>query len=187
MSIAARLRAVPWDAWTAYASILIYAASLFLTVLYLLDGMATFALIALPMLMVSIVALSLRSFFSATSRHRTFAMCLISVCALSYCGGSVRACMRLYLDRKVAMAGGEEILREWAEGIMNECQPDEPDQRLENDEIPVGVRTHLRGYVTANAEAVTIHLGGGFFHYWVNFRRYSGHPEHPATMSCAFE
>lgn len=39
MSIAGRLRAVPWDVWAAATSVVAYAISLILTVLALQDGM----------------------------------------------------------------------------------------------------------------------------------------------------
>ncbi|MDB5344717.1 MAG: hypothetical protein JWP89_3094 [Schlesneria sp.] len=174
MSIAGRLRAVPWDVWAAAASVVVYAISLVLTVLSLQDGMFLCVLIALPMLAGSALALACRLFLSAANRHRKFALCLVSVGVLSFCCGSVPMCMRWHLERKVAMAGGADVLRKWAEGIMDECQPNQPDRRLAADEVPIGVRSHLAGSVTANTGAFAIHLGGGFFHYWVNFRRYPG-------------
>jgi hypothetical protein len=174
MSIAGRLRAVSWDVWAAYASIFVYAMSLVLTVLFLQDGMFFCAFIALPMMAGSTLALACRLFLNAANRHRKFALYLVSVGLLSFCCGSVPMCMRWHLERKVAMAGGADVLRKWAEGIMDECQPNQPDRRLAADEVPIGVRTQLAGLVTANTEVVAIHLGGGFFHYWVNFRRDPG-------------
>jgi hypothetical protein len=179
------LRTIPWDVWTAYASVVIYALSLILIVSSLLDGMFLCAVLALPMLAVSILALAFRLSFSAANRHRMIASCLVVVCVLSFCAGSVPRCMRLHLDRKVAMAGGADFLRNWAEGIMDGCQPSQPDRRLSDDEVPLGVRTHLDGRVTANTEAVTIILGGGFFHYWVNFHRYP--PGDRVTMTYDFD
>lgn len=184
MSISVRLRSVPWDVWTAYVSIVLYVLSLFLTITSLLDGMFLCVLLALPILAVSIVALACRLFFSAPSRHRMIALCLVSVCVLSFCGGSIPRCMHMHLDRKVAMAGGANLLRNWAEGIMDGCEPNLPNRRLSDDEVPLGVRTHLGGWVTANNEVVTINLGGGFLHYWVNFRC---NPGHRPTITYDFE
>lgn len=174
----ARFQAIPWDLWFSFGSILIYTSSLIFTALGdLIGGPALCILIALPLLVGSSMVLAWRNAFGTRRWFRSVALVIVAVCLVSLCSGSLQICKNVYVARRIDRAGGPDAISEWAQGLMQRIQPNEPDRRVEDDEIPSGVKTHLSRNVRASEETVTIALGGGFYSYGIVIKnRRAGDP-----------
>src|SRR5262249_21315447 len=79
----------------------------------------------------------------------------------------------LHLITCVYLAGGPHALNDWAQELLRNQPADHDAHFLDADDVPVGVRQHLTGFVSVGGTIwsrlprVRLELGGGFYHYGV--------------------